>query len=428
MSTLLEQDKNVLWHPYRQHKSLQPLIPIVRGEGAYLITEKGERLLDGISSWCVNLHGHTHPYIIEKAKAQLDQLEHVIFTDFTHRAGIELAERLLKAAKGPYSKVFYSDNGSTAVEVALKMTFHYHYLKRHERKRVISLKNGFHGETFGCMAVSTRGGISRPFCPYLFEVVEIDPPVPGAEEKSFKQLQALVTQEDVAAFIFEPVLQGICGKMVSHSPIALSQMIAFCRKHGVMTIADEVLTGFGRLGPLFATHFLEEKPDLMCLAKGLTGGFFPLGATFAPSFIFEAFKGEGLETAFLHGHSYTGHPVACAAAIASLDLLEGDACKNQRALIERCHRFFQTEVQGHPAFKRVDVCGTILIVEYVQEDGSYFSSLSGDLKQFFLNHNVILRPLGPVVYFMPPYCITEEELYFVYDLILQSVEFLCLAQ
>lgn len=421
--TLSEQDRLYIWHPFSRTRGMRDFIPIVRGKGAYLYAEDGKAYLDGTSSWWVNLHGHSHPYIVEHVKAQAEELEHVGFGDFTHPIAINLARRLLSILPGQMSKVFYSDNGSTAVETAFKMALQYWYNQNPHTKRlkIVCFKHSFHGETFGAMSASSRTLFSRPFQHHLFQVEAIDPPHVGQEEHSLAQLQSLLSHENVACFIFEPLILGV-GGMITYSPTGLNALLKICHEHGVITIADEVMTGFGRTGSLFACEQLKEQPHILCLSKGLTGGFLPLGATICQEFIFNAFLTDQLSHSLLHGHSYTGNPLACRSALASLDLLESADCHMQRQQIANCHQEFCLKWKGHSRLKRFESLGTILILEYQVQEASYFSSFRDQLYYYFLDRGILLRPFGNVLYVLPPYCISVAELQLIYTLIEQSLE------
>lgn len=421
VSSLVEKDCNCIWHPFTQMKTAHPPIPILRAKGLYLYAENGRSYLDGISSWWVNLHGHAHPYIVEKIKAQAEVLEHVIFADFTHPPAVELATRLLSILPGDMSKVFYSDNGSTAVEVALKIALQYWYNQNIAKTKVICFKNSYHGDTFGAMSAAGRNPFNKPFWKYLFDVESIDPPIEGKDDLCLSQLESILKQGDVACFIFEPLVLG-SGGMVIYPPDGLSRLIACCRKHNVLTIADEVMTGFGRTGTLFASEQVHEKPDLICLSKGLTGGFLPLGVTACSNTIYNAFLGDNLHQAFLHGHSYTANPIACSSALASLDLLLQDSCSLQRQQIEQSHKEFCKQWKFHPKLKRCESLGTILALEYQVEKSSYFQPIRDRLYHFFLSKGILLRPLGNVLYVLPPYCIQVDELQFIYDQIILTLE------
>ncbi len=413
-----------VWHPFTQAKTARPPIHITKAEGIYLYSQDGRRYLDGISSWWVNLHGHTHPYIAEKIKKQTDTLEHVIFAGFTHTPAIDFARRLLSILPGKMSKVFYSDNGSTAVEAALKMAIQYWHNANSSTKKttVVCFKNSYHGDTFGAMSAAGRNEFNKPFWKHLFHIESIDIPQKGQEQRSIEQLKAILKKNQTACFIFEPLILG-SGGMVIYPANGLNELMKLCREHDVLTIADEVMTGFGRTGSLFACDQLNESPDIICLSKGITGGFLPLGATVCTEKIYQAFFSDSLHQALLHGHSYTANPISCSSALASLDLLEEEACTQQREMIASYHKKFCNKWHRHPKLKRCEHLGTILALEYHSETpSSYFQSLSSRLHHFFLDHGILLRPLGNVLYVLPPYCIKEHELTFIYNKIIDTLE------
>lgn len=420
-ASLVEKDRACIWHPFTQMHTARPPIPIVRAKGVYLYAEDGSSYLDAISSWWVNLHGHAHPYIVEKIRSQAEVLEHVIFADFTHAPAVELGSRLLSILPGGMSKVFYSDNGSTAVEVALKIALQYWHNRNTLKTKVICFKNSYHGDTFGAMSAAGRNEFNRPFWKHLFDVESIEPPLKGQEDRSLIQLQSILKKGEIACFIFEPLVLG-SGGMVIYPPDGLSRLIQYCRQHDVLTIADEVMTGFGRTGTLFASEQVSEKPDLICLSKGLTGGFLPLGVTACTGAVFNAFLGDHLHQAFLHGHSYTANPLACSSALASLDLLLEDCCNEQRDRIAKCHKEFCLQWQFHPKLKRCESLGTLLALEYQTGNSSYFQPMRDRFYHFFLNKAILLRPLGNVLYILPPYCIQSEELKWIYDQIIFTLE------
>lgn len=420
-NSLGQRDSSCIWHPYTQMQTSSPPIPIVKAKGLYLYGEDGQPYMDAISSWWVNLHGHTHPYIIEKIKAQADILEHVIFADFTHAPAVDLGTQLLSVLPGSMSKIFYSDNGSTAVEVALKIALQYWYNQRSNRTKVVCFKNSYHGDTFGAMSAAGKNDFNKPFWKQLFDVESISPPMHGHEEESISQLQSILANGKVACFIFEPLILG-SGGMKIYSAVGLNSLLQCCRENDVLTIADEVMTGFGRTGTLFACEQIHEKPDLICLSKGLTGGFLPLGATVCNEKIYNAFLGDHLHQAFLHGHSYTANPLACSSALASLELLLDYKCDLQRKMIEYSHKTFCEEWQSHPKLSRCETIGTILALEYKTENPSYFNSFRKRLYDFFLTKGILLRPLGNVLYVMPPYCIQSHELEFIYNQIILTLE------
>lgn len=420
--TLLEKDQEMIWHPYTQMKTAAMPLAIVKGEKEFLITESGERLIDGISSWWVNIHGHSHPYIADKIAAQARELEHVIFAGFTHPPAVELAERLLKRLPSSMKRVFYSDNGSTAVEIAMKMAIQYYYNRGQQRERLLAFDSAFHGETFGAMAATGQLSFNDAFSNQLFEVDRIPEPVKGQEEKTIAALEERLKTGSYYAFIFEPLIMG-AGGMLMYTPEVLDRLIALCQSYDVLTIADEVMTGFYRTGRCFATDYLEFKPDLMCLAKGLTGGVLPLAITTCNEKVFDAFYSDDKKKAFFHGHSFTANPLGCAAGLASMDLLEAPDFEDNIAAIVKDHADFLAQVGSHPALKEVRQRGTIIALEFKTDSAtSYFNNLRDQLYYFFLERGMILRPLGNVIYFMPPYCISKTSRQQVYQAIRAALD------
>ncbi len=418
--SLVERDRDLIWHPYTQMQNAAPPIPIVRGEGVYLIAEDGKKYIDAVSSWWVNIHGHSHPYIAQKVAEQLNRLEHVIFAGFTHPGAIELAERLIDILPSGQSKVFYSDNGSTAVEVAMKMCFQYWSNLGNPKTKVLAFNNSYHGDTFGAMAVSSRSAFTRPFEKLLFDVEFIDLPDAG----NIEQLKAHISgiSSDLAAFIFEPLVQG-AGGMQMYEARYLDELILHCRQNGILTIADEVMTGFGRTGKLFASDHLSEQADLMCFSKGLTGGTMALGLTTCTSDIYNAFLSDDKLKTLFHGHSFTANPVACSAALASLDLLLDKETLKNIERITQSHQEFLNKIKNHPRLKNIRQTGTILALEWESTgETSYFNNLRDNLYNFFLDKGIILRPLGNIVYVLPPYCINTEQLNYVYLKIEEALE------
>lgn len=411
-------EQSLVWHPFTQEKTSFTPIPIKKAEGCYLFSETGERYLDAISSWYVNLHGHSHPYIAEKIAAQASTLEHVIFADFTHEPAINLAKKLLPLLPGKMEKIFYSDNGSTSVEAALKIALqHWHNLKT-PKSTIVCFKGSYHGDTFGSMSVAGKNPLNKPFWKHLFPVETITPPTSGNEQQSVNELKRVLEKHQVACFIFEPLILGV-GGMVLYSKETLNTLIQLCMQYQVLTIADEVMTGFGRLGSLFACDQIDSSPDIICLSKGLTGGFLPLGATACTKDVYNSFYSDHLENAFLHGHSYCGNPIACTSALASLELLQKESCNLNRKMIEISHQEFCKRWKNHPQLSRCEFIGTILILEIKEQGQSYFNQKKRRIKEYFLSKGILIRPIRNVLYLMPPYCIKEEELQYIYHHLIQ---------
>jgi adenosylmethionine---8-amino-7-oxononanoate aminotransferase len=426
--SLVERDRQVIWHPYTQAQLAPDPLPVTRGQGVYLEDAAGNRYIDAISSWWVNLHGHAHPYLASRIYEQAMQLEQVIFAGFTHEPAVQLAERLLQVLPGDMSKVFYTDNGSTAVEVALKMAIQYwqNIGARPARKKILAFTNSYHGDTFGSMSVSGRGPFTLAFDDYLFEVLFIDPPTSNFQPPT-------LPWEEIACIIYEPLVQG-AGGMLMHSPEGLNALLKHCKAHNIICIADEVMTGFGRTGKLFASNYMQEKPHIICLSKGITGGMMALGATACTQKIFEAFLSEDRMKTLFHGHSYTANPLACAAGNASLDLLLADDCLQSIEKISASASLgisasldtsasLDKGLSSLKSVRNLRSLGTILAFE-VETSGKagYLNNISATIHKAALQKGVLIRPLGNTVYIMPPYCITEEELKKVYDCLAEVVE------
>ena len=418
--TLSEKDKQFIWHPYTPLQSVIENIPVVSGKGALLYDENGKDYIDAVSSWYVNLHGHSHPYIAKKLFEQANKLEHVIFAGFTHQPAIELAERLIGILPSNQKKIFYSDNGSTAVEVAIKMAIQYWLNKGEKRQTIIAFENSYHGDTFGAMSVSDRSIFTNPFNDLLFEVKFIPTPDTHNIDDLIKQVDIISQQNNVAAFIYEPLLQGT-GSMRIYPANELNQLLQHIKSKHVLCIADEVLTGFYRTGKFFAGDYITELPDLVCLSKGLTGGTMALGVTSCSQTIVDAFDTTDKTKTFYHGHSYTANPLACTAALASLDLLQDDACLKNINRIEEQHSGFIKELQGISNVENPRQLGTTLAFEVkTNSEHSYTNPIRDIIYKKFIENGVILRPLGNTVYIFPPYCITEAQLNKVY-LVIKTV-------
>lgn len=414
MSNLSEKDKKNIWHPFTPLEGgIEPLL-IERAEGIYLYTADGRKIIDAISSWWVNLHGHSHPVIAEAVARQARKLEHVIFAGFTHEPAITLSENLLSVLPKGFSKIFFSDNGSTAVEVALKMAMQFWHNQGIERKKIIALEGSYHGDTFGAMAVGDRSIFTVPFSPYLFDVEFIPFPTPENETAVVETFEDLVNSNHVAAFIYEPLIQA-AGGMRTYSVSMLDRLLSLARTKDVVCIADEVFTGFGRTGKIFASDYVRTKPDLIALSKGLTGGTLPLGVTAVSERILAAFQTKDFTKTFFHGHSFTANPLACAAANASFELLQRSDCQERITGITNQHREFALRISELSSVKEVRTLGTILAIELkTNEETSYTNSIRERIYHYFVSRDILLRPLGNTFYIVAPYCITEQQLSVVY--------------
>lgn len=402
---------------------MAPPLPIVKARDSLLFDEKGNEYIDSISSWWVTLHGHSNPFIAKKIYEQALQLEQVIFAGFTHHPAVDLAEKLLEKLPAGFSKIFYSENGSTSTEVALKMALQYWWNKDSQPKRtkILALKNAYHGDTFGAMGVSERSVFTLAFRDLFFEVIFIDTP----NENNISSLNALIEQHSktLAAFIYEPLVQG-AGGMHMYEPFYANLLLKKIKAHQIICIADEVMTGFFRTGKFFASDFMEEKPDIICMSKGLTGGTMALGATACTQKIYDAYLSDNPLHTFFHGHSFTANPIACSAALASIELLDREACQqNIQTICNAVENFYNQLKSEHKkysrAIKNVRHLGTILAFEIDEGETGYLNVLSKTITAKALEAGIYLRPLGNTLYIMPPYCITTDELQKVFDFILE---------
>jgi len=422
--SLDSKDKEFILHPFTTYSAEKLNIPIIKGKAEFLYDQNGKEYIDAVSSWWVNLHGHSHPYINNKIAEQVNNLEHVMFSGFTNQPAVELAERLLKNYLPAFSKIFYSDNGSTAVEVALKMAIQYWKNRGLEKRKFIAFSNSYHGDTFGAMAVSERDVFTEPFHQHLFDVEYIPLPDENNLDEVMNLAEQVMKTNNVAGFIFEPLVQG-AGGMRMYLGEHLEFLIRLCKDYDVLTIADEVMTGFGRTGKMFAIDHLKIKPDFICLSKGITGGYMPLGVTAFTKEISKEFESSQASKTFYHGHSFTGNPISCTAALASLDLFELENTFEKITTLRNNHLDFADQLDLHEMVSDVRVCGSILAFDVKTEYNEYFytNPLKQILTGYFLEQGIIMRPLGNVVYIIPPYCITGESLNKVYQAIHKCLEF-----
>ena len=420
--SLTEKDSQYLWHPYTQHKTASAPIAITKGKGALLWDENGKEYIDAIASWWVNPYGHSNTFIAEAIYKQLTTLEHVLFGGFTHEPAVEVAEKLVTILPNNQQKLFFSDNGSTAVEIAIKVALQYFFNKGEKRTTIIAFENAFHGDTFAAMAASGISLFTDAFQGMFIHVVRIPVPVVGQEEVSFSALAKALKNYNCAGFIFEPLVQGAAG-MVMYEPAALDTLIQMCKANNVLTIADEVMTGFGKTGKTFASDYLVEQPDMMCLSKALTGGTIPMAITTFTQEIFDAFYDEDINKALFHGHTFTANPTGCAAALASLELLQTPEMQANLVRVNAKHLAFEKRVQSHPKVVTTRVLGVIFALEIKTESAaSYYGNLRNKLYNFFIENGMILRPVGNIVYILPPYVITDEQLEKVYQVVESALE------
>ena len=423
-----------IWHPFT-NAALDPApIEIERAEGVWLYAKDGRKIIDAVSSWWVNLHGHTNPRIARAIAEQARKMEHVILAGFTHEPAEELAVRLRKWVAPELTHIFFSDDGSTAVEVALKLAVqHFSNSRKPEKNEIVAMEHGYHGDTAGAMSVSDDSPFTDPFRAMRYPVHRVHSaycyrcPVGLRREtchiECVEKLKALLETrgEKIAAVIVEPLLQA-AGGMIVHPVEFLQRVRRLCAQHGVLLIADEVLTGFGRTGKMFACDLAGVTPDLMCLSKGITGGFLPMGVTLCSDRVESAFRSENRQHTFYHGHSYTGNALACAAANSSLQIFEDEPVFDRIAGIAMVHAERLEQLRNFAAVGDTRQIGTIGALELRANDAGYLSGMRPKLYRFFLERGVLLRPLGNVVYVLPPYVITPGELHRVWDVIVEAVE------
>lgn len=411
---------SVIWHPFTQHALRSGFPKAVRTEGAYIFTADGRRIVDAISSWWVITHGHRHPRIVAAIRAAAETLDQVIFAEYTHEPAERLAEKLLAVAAPGLAHVFFSDSGSTSVEVALKMALGYWRHGGEPRHRILVMEHSYHGDTVGAMSVGERGPFTEAYEPLLFDVARIPFPAAGRESVTFEALEAHC-RAGPAAFIVEPLVLG-AGGMLMYSPAVLAQLGEICARHGVLFIADEVMTGWGRTGTMFACEQAGISPDIACYSKGLTGGSLPLAVTLCRTEIFAAHYAEDRRRTFFHSSSFTANPIACAAALANLEIWESEPVRARIAALQALQALHLERFRDDARFEQVRQTGTITAMDVRAPDAGYFAALGPRLAAAFQAGEVLLRPLGNTLYVLPPYCVTEGDLDRVYGAILASVD------
>ncbi len=415
-----ERDRKHLWHPLTQHKLHPEHLPIVKAKGACLYDDDGKKYIDGIASWYTCMYGHSHPQIISRVKQQLDTLDQVVFSGFTHPPAIELSEKLMSVLPLTMAKIFFSDNGSTSVDVAIKMSLQYYFNQGQEKKRIIAFDNAFHGDTFGAMSVSGLSVYNGPFEDFLLTVDRLEVPDENNITTVLSNFEALLGTGEVAAFIYEPLVQGAAA-MHMYRPDHLEVLLQMAQQAGVLTIADEVMTGFGKTGKNFASEHMQVQPDIICLSKSLTAGVAPMALTCCSQKVYDAFYDDEISKGFFHGHTYSANPLACTAAIAGLDLLRSEAIQSDIKRIHNRHLEFEQRIKDHDKVKRTRVMGVIFALDLDIKMDRY-GKLRDQLYSFFMENGVFLRPLGNTIYTLPPYVITNDELDLIYQVIEQSLE------
>lgn len=418
--SLSQRDQKHLWHPLTQHKTSGEMLAIVKAKGVMLYDEKGREYIDGISSWYTAVYGHCNEKITQRVAGQMQQLDQVVFSGFTHQPAIELSEALIKLLPSNQEKLFFSDNGSTATEIGIKMALQYHHNHGHDRKVMLAFEEGFHGDTFGAMSVSGLSVYNGAFEEHFIEVVRIPVPVGENNEAVVEKLQSLILEYKIAGFIYEPLVQGAAA-MKMHDAEGLNEILKICKEHEIITVADEVMTGFGKTGKNFASEYMEIQPDIICMSKALTAGLLPMAITSCTQKIFDAFYSEDISKGLFHGHTYTANPLACTAALAGIELLTSEEIQNDIQRVIRSHNDFKEKIANHPKVKNLRQLGIILAFELDVEMERY-GNLRNQLFSHFMENGVFLRPLGNTIYISAPFIISNEELQKVYAGIESALE------
>lgn len=418
--SLQERDKNHIWHPLKQHQLNPNSLPIVKAKGCVLTDDKGNEYIDAIASWYTCMFGHCNEFITSRVSDQMKQLDQVMFSDFTHEPAVKLSEELIKILPDNQNKIFFSENGSTSVEVGIKMALQYHFNKEEKRDTFIAFENGFHGDTFGAMAVSGLSVYNGPFEDFLMDVKRIPTPDGNNIHEILNQLKEFVANNKIAGFVYEPLVQGAAGMKI-HDANGLAEILKFCKENSILTIADEVMTGFGKTGKHFASDYIETKPDIICLSKALTAGLMPMAITSCTQDIYDAFLSNDISKGMFHCHTYCANPLACTAAIASIELLQSEAIQKNIEAIIAFHKVFNERIENHPKVNSTRQLGVIFALDLNTEMERY-GSLRDKLLKFFMDHGVFLRPLGNTIYIQVPYVITKEQLEKVYKTIEEALE------
>ena len=420
LKKLPQRDRESVWHPLTQHKLQHEMLGIEKASGVYLYDINGKRYIDAISSWYTCVYGHCNQYILERVIRQMKELDQVVFSGFTHRPAVELAEALLDILPENQSKIFYSDNGSTATEIGIKMALQFHHNSGKPKPVFLAFEDAFHGDTFGAMSVSGLSVYNGPFEHWLMEIERIPVPTDDNIDILLEELEIRVSKGDVAGFIYEPLVQGAAA-MKMHKAEHLDQILSICKENGVVTVADEVMTGFGKTGRDFASDYMHTKPDIICLSKALTAGLMPLGATSCSGEIYDAFYSSDIGKGLFHGHTYTANPLACTAALAGIELLKSNEIQDNINRIIAAHRSFDQKINIHPRVAKTRQCGIIYALDLDTKMERY-GKLRDKLYKHFMDNGVFLRPLGNTVYIHAPYIINEEQLNEVYQVVEKAVE------
>ena len=417
---LSERDKKHIWHPLTQHKLNPSMLGIVKAKGALLYDENDKEYVDGIASWYTSVYGHCNDYIIERVQAQMQQLDQVVFSGFTHEPAVRLSEELIKILPNNQEKLFFSDNGSTATEIGIKMALQFHFNRGEKRPIMLAFEEGFHGDTFGAMSVSSLSVYNGPFEDFFIEVERIPVPTKNNIQQILAHLEARLQKNDIAGFIYEPLVQGAAA-MKMHGASELDLILKLLKEYGVLTIADEVMTGFGKTGRHFASDHLSTKPDIICLSKALTAGLMPMAVTSCTLEVYDAFYSDEISKGLFHGHTYTANPLACTSALAGVTLLQSSAMQANIRRIMASHQQFDSTIKNHPKVANTRQCGIIYALDLDVKMERY-GNLRDRLFRHFMDNGVFLRPLGNTIYISAPYVITDEQLHKIYDTITSALD------
>lgn len=412
---LTTRDKKHLWHPLTQHKRHPDTLAISSAKGCILTDEDGNNYIDAIASWYTCMYGHCNPDITSRVSDQMQQLDQVVFSGFTHEPAIKLSEALIGILPENQNKIFFSDNGSTAVEIGIKMALQFHFNNGEKRQTLLAFEDGFHGDTFGAMSVSSLSVYNGPFEDFFIDVKRIPTPNGNNSNAILKQLEILTETNQIAGFVYEPLVQGAAA-MKMHDAEGLNRILEFCKDHNIITVADEVMTGFGKTGKYFASDYMEVKPDIMCLSKALTAGLLPMAITSCSQEIYDAFYSDDLSKGLFHGHTYSANPLACTAAIAGIELLQSEDIQRNIKRIMTSHKDFDSRIKTHPKVESTRQTGVIFALD-LNIEMSRYGNLRDQLFQSFMSKGVFLRPLGNTIYIQAPYVISENELQTVYKVI-----------
>ena len=420
LSDLTKRDQKHLWHPLTQHKLSSEMLPIVKAKGAILYDDHGKEYVDGIASWYTCMYGHCNPAITNKVAAQMQELDQVVFSGFTHEPAIKLSEALIEILPSNQQKLFFSDNGSTATEIGIKMALQYHHNLGNDRKVMLAFEEGFHGDTFGAMSVSGLSVYNGAFEDHFIKVVRIPTPTGENNQEVLELLKSRISEYKIAGFIYEPLVQGAAA-MKMHDSNGLNEILKICKANDIICVADEVMTGFGKTGKNFASEYMETQPDVMCLSKALTAGLLPMAITTCSQKVYDAFYADEISKGLFHGHTYSANPLSCTAALAGIELLNSEEIQNDIARITKSHKDFNEKIKMHPKVTNTRQLGVIYAFDLNVKMERY-GNVRNLLFKHFMDKGVFLRPLGSTIYILAPFVTTNDQLEKIYNSIEEALE------